>query len=369
MERFVKELEYCTYCPKMCRHVCPVSNALGNESLIPQAKMELFNMLRRRAVPWELDYVLPMYGCTGCGLCTKFCVHEVDVASALMAGRAEGELLGLRHPSLERLSEDFRSRNALLQEKLHSEFSSHLFAEEAQVGFMPGAEAIDHDIDSVRAAFTVFDSLNLNFIRLVEGPLVWSGAHFWTAGQVDAARFMAQDIIKTLKRFKTLITSCPTCAWLLREKLPAEGFHHETEVLHITEYLYVHTERLDIRRTRPAAFYQDPCHLGRHLGAYDPPRKLLSRCVDSMHEFFYSREEAECCGGGGLIPTTFPAAAEGQAQRRLAEAEHFDVPLVVTACATCRQTFEQANTGVEVMDLISLLAWSLHDPDRAALPG
>ncbi len=369
MDRFIKELEYCTYCPKMCRHVCPVSNALGNESLIPQAKMEILNMLRRRAVPWELDYVLPLYGCTGCGLCTEFCLHEVDVSAALMAGRAEGERLGLRHPALERLPEDFRRRNEELQDKLHSEFSSHLFASEAQVGFMPGAEAIDHDIDSIRAAFTVFDSLNLNFVRLVEGPLVWAGSHFWTAGQLEAARFVAQDIVRTLERFQTLITCCPTCTWLLREKLPAEGFHHDTEVLHITEYLYVHTERLDIRRTRPAAFYQDPCHLGRYLGVYDPPRKLLSRCVDQVHEFFYSRKESECCGGGHLLNKTYPEAAEGQARRRLAEVKHFGVDLVVTACTTCNETFQTAGTKLEVMDLVSLLAWCLVDPDRAALPG
>jgi len=369
MERFVKELEYCTYCPKMCRHVCPVSNALGNESFIPQAKMELLNMLRRRAIPWEQDYVLPMYGCTGCRLCQQFCVHKVDVAAALTAGRARGSKLGLRHPALERLPEKFRRRNEELQEKLHREFSSHLFAREAQVGFMPGAEAIDHDIESVRAAFTVFDSLNLNFIRLVEGPVVWAGAHLWAAGHLEAARFVAQDIIKTLSRFKTLITSCPNCAWLLREKLPAEGFHHDTEVLHITEYLYVHTERLDIKRTKPAAFYQDPCYLSRYLGVLDPPRQLMSRCVDRTHEFFYSREESECCGGGGLVPVTFPEAASGQARRRVSEAEHFGVPMVVTACASCRRNFQAANADVEVVDLISLLAWALHDPDRAALTG
>ena len=33
MEPHVRELEFCTYCPKMCRHSCPVSNALGHETL------------------------------------------------------------------------------------------------------------------------------------------------------------------------------------------------------------------------------------------------------------------------------------------------------------------------------------------------
>ena len=367
MERYIRDLEYCTYCPKMCRHCCPVSNALGNESLIPQAKMELLNMLRRKAVPQELEYIVPLFGCTGCRLCQQYCKHECDVPAAMLRGRAFGEQVGLMHPSLSRLPEQSRQRNKELKEKLHQEFTSHLFAEEAQVGLFPGADYIDTSLDVIRDAFTIFDGLRLNFIRLVEGPQICSGYPLWMGGHLDAARIVAREVIETIRHFNTVVVMSPAATWLLREKLPAEGFEHNTEVLHISEYLYVHTERLDIRRTRPAALYQDSCYLGRYLEIYDPPRRLLSRCVESSKEFFYSRQEAECCGGGGLVPHTYPQAAQGQATSRLKEAELFGVPLVVTSCATCAKTFSDTDSGVEVMDLISLLAWCLHDPDRRAL--
>ena len=367
MERFTKELEYCTYCPKLCRHACPVAESTGSETLTPQSKMELLNMLRRGAVPWEEDYALPLYGCTSCRRCQQYCLHDTDVATVLQEGRAQADRLRLTHPELKRLPEQFRRRNKRLQEKLHQEFSAHMFAEEAQVGYIPGCETVDHFIGDIRDAFTVFDSLNLNFIRLVDGPVLCSGYPLWAGGHLDAARFVARDVVRSLRRFHTVVVGCPTCAWLLREKLPAEGFEHGAEVLHLTEYLHVHAERLDIRRTRPTALYHDPCYLGRYLGVYDPPRRLLSRCVGSIKEFFYNREEAECCGGGGLVPQTFPEATSSQANRRLAEAELFQVPLVVTACSGCKLTFSQADSEVEVMDLVNLLAWSLHDPDRKAL--
>jgi Fe-S oxidoreductase len=368
MERYVKELEYCTYCPKMCRHACLVSNALGSETLIPQAKMELLNMLRRRAIPWERDYVVPLHGCASCRLCQQYCVHGNDVAAALQRGRVHGEGLGLVHPALSRLPEQFRDRSKLLMEKLHDEFSAHLFAAEAQVGYLPGADTVDFYIDDVRDALSVFDLLKLNFIRLVDGPHACPGYALWESGHHDAARFVAREVVESIRRYATVVVGDPAAAWLLREKLPAEGFDHNTEILHLSEYLYVHTERLEIRRTRPAALYQDPCYLGRYLGVYDPPRRLLARCVESVKEFFYNRQEAECCGGGGLIPHTFPEAALGQARRRLQEPALFDVPLVVTCCATCKRTFDEADTGVEVMDLVNLLAWCLHDPDRPRLP-
>jgi Fe-S oxidoreductase len=368
MEPFVKELEYCTYCPKMCRHSCPKSNALGNETLIPQAKMELLNMLRRTALPWEPDYVMPIFGCTTCGLCERYCRHDTDVATVLQHGRAVAERRRLIHPKLRRLQERFRTRNVRLSAKLHEAYSPRLFAEEAQVAYFPGCDAIDSSIGDVRDALSVFDSLDLNFVRLMDAPYVCAGYPLWAGGCLDAARFVAADIVRSLRRFATVVVGCAACTWLLREKLPAEGFEHNTEILHISEYLYVHAERLDVRQTHEAAFYHDPCYLGRRLGVYDPPRRLISRCVRSLGEFFYNREEGECCGGGGLVPHTFPEAAAGQARRRLEEASLFDVPLVVTACPSCRRTLSAADSPVEVMDLINLIAWSIQDPDRRRLP-
>jgi len=371
LQRYVKELEYCTYCPKMCRHSCPVSGATGRETLTPQSKMELLNMLRRTGIPWEQDYVLPIYGCTTCGVCKQYCVHGTDVATVLQVGRAEAEQRRLAHPALSRLQETFRARGERLLCKLHREYSPRLFAQEAQVGYFPGCDAIDTSIEDVRDALSVFDSLNLNFVRLMETPHACAGYPLWAAGCLDAARFVATDMVKCLRRFSTVVVGCPACTWLLREKLPAEGFQHNTEVLHISEFLYVHAERLDIRNTRPAAFYHDPCYLGRYLGVYEPPRRLVTRCVETLKEFFYTGEDAECCGGGGLVPHTYPEAATGQAERRLAEVEMFETDLVITACPTCKRTLSatsQVRSGrIEVLDLINLLARSIQDPDRPAL--
>jgi heterodisulfide reductase subunit D len=367
MEWHIKQLEYCTYCPKMCRHVCPVSNAIGVETFIPQAKMHLLNMLRRNAIPWEKDLVAPLFACTSCRLCQKYCLHDTNVASILEMGRQRLEQRRLEHPALSRLPERFRARNERLRDKLHHEFSPHLFAEEAQVGFFPGCDTIDDAVGDIFDAFTIFSHLGLNFVRLMDSPYVCAGYPLWNAGHHDAARQVAAELIQSLRGFSTLVVGCPACTYLLREKLPQEGFTHQTEILHITEFLYIHAERLDIKQTKPAAFYHDPCYLGRYLNIYEPPRRLISRCVGSLREFFYSREESACCGGGGLVPHTYPEATLRQSQHRLQEASLFEVPLVVSSCPTCKRTLRRANAGVEVMDLLNLLAWSLSDPARPAL--
>ena len=68
-----------------------------------------------------------------------------------------------------------------------------------------------------------------------------------------------------------------------------------------------------------AAFYQDPCYLGRWLGVYDAPRRLAGKAVDELREFSRARNESECSGGGGLLPATMPATARAIAEHRLAE--------------------------------------------------
>jgi len=48
-------LEYCTYCPKMCRHACPVSTATARETWIPQAKMSTLNLARKQHLPFTRE--------------------------------------------------------------------------------------------------------------------------------------------------------------------------------------------------------------------------------------------------------------------------------------------------------------------------
>ncbi|MCC6749764.1 MAG: (Fe-S)-binding protein [Deltaproteobacteria bacterium] len=355
---FVRELEYCTYCPKLCRHACPVATSLGSETLVPQAKMELLNLMRRNAIPWTTDHALPLYGCTGCGLCREYCEHDNDVATALFFGRAVARDRGLEHPAVERLPERFRTRNEALRARLHALVPPQRLAKEARVGFLPACDSVDSSPGDVASALDLFDRLDLGFVRVVDTPVICAGYPLWAAGHVEAGRFVAEELLRRLRGFNTVVLGCPACVHLLRVRLPGEGLEHNVEVLHLSEYLALHLPRVEVKRRQPSAYYHDPCYLGRHLGVYDQPRALVARCVESPREFLHARELAECCGGGGLVPLTYPEVAREQARRRLAEPELLAVPRVVTSCGTCKRTLEAAGTGVEIWDLARLLDWA-----------
>lgn len=364
IEDHVRDLEYCTFCPKLCRHVCPVSTAVGNEALIPQAKMQLLNMLRRNAIGWQLDHAAPLFACTGCQRCMEHCHHDVDVASALWHGRAAARERGVEHAALDRFPERFRERTEALRLALHQSPLAPRISSEARVGFLPAFDTLDAFISDIEDAFFVFDTLGMDYVRLTDGPPLCGGYQLLAAGYPDAALLAGEEMVRAIRRYATVVVGSPACVYLLRDELPRRGIEHNTEVLHLSEFLAPHAERLPIQRRRFAAYYHDPCYLGRYLQVYDAPRRLLSRCVDSPREFFHHREKADCCGGGGLVPQTYPKAAASQATRRLQEAELFSVDLVVSACPTCKRTLSAAESPVEVLDLINLLAWALKPAER-----
>src|SRR3990170_4269469 len=107
-------LEYCSYCPKMCRHACPVSTASGREALIPQAKMAGLAQLLKGNEPWTRETTEPLWGCPGGRHCTEYCEHGVLPGATLFAGRVEAVRRGVGHPALDRYPDRFRARDERL---------------------------------------------------------------------------------------------------------------------------------------------------------------------------------------------------------------------------------------------------------------
>src|SRR5262249_31196562 len=105
-----RQLDYCTFCPKMCRHACPVSTASGRETYIPQVKMDGLNQLRLGRSGWTADSTDPLWACTGCRHCTAYCDHGNEPGMVLFTGRAVSVARGVPHPALAGYSERFRAR-------------------------------------------------------------------------------------------------------------------------------------------------------------------------------------------------------------------------------------------------------------------
>ena len=350
-----RQLDYCTFCPKMCRHACPVSTATGKETWIPQAKMAQLGELTRRRAPWTAAAADPLWACTGCRHCTVYCDHGNEPGLVLFAGRAEVVAHGAGHPALAGYPERFRRRDERLAAQLKDQFGDRL-ADHGAVGFWPGCDAVGKGPADVAAALALADRLREPGVRLVATPHVCAGYPLLAAGYRDLFRWHAGKVAAVLRGFSTVVIHCSACLYTLRAQYPGEGHSIAAEIVSLAEFLAARRTELPRPRSRKTVYYHDPCYHARYSGVIEAPRALLAQ-VAEVRELSWNKADTECCGGGGLLPKTMPAAADAMARRRLAEVQAKGGGMVVTSCGTCAFMLKRnAPAAVEVADLPTAVA-------------
>ncbi len=343
-------LSYCTFCPKLCRHTCPVSNAEAKETLTPRDKMATMRLLQRAEVPRTVEQTEPLYGCTGCGACTDFCLHKVEPGQVLLRGRAEAERDGRAHPALHDLTARFAAKSTGAAAKLRAAVPAAKRPSEAQIAFFPGCDAPE----LAPTMLALCERIGAEYVSVADGEHGCAGYPLFAAGRFDAFRIHAERVARQLAGYARVVVNCPACAWAMRTQYREHGVPLAPAIEHTSEFLEGYIERLPIAKKRAAAFYQDPCYLGRWLGVYEAPRRLAARALDELREFSRTRNQAECTGGGGLVPTTMPETARAIADHRLGEVRESSTKTVVTSCPTCKK--QLSRDDVEAIDLVELLA-------------
>lgn len=87
--------DLCTYCPRLCRHACPVGTASARESLTPRNKMLVLGEWRNGAAKPNESTAELMWGCSDCGACEDACLHENPVGEGLYSGRDLAQKAGV----------------------------------------------------------------------------------------------------------------------------------------------------------------------------------------------------------------------------------------------------------------------------------
>jgi len=349
-----RQLDYCTFCPKMCRHACPVSNASGRETYIPQAKMDRANQLRQKRAAWTAESSDPLWACTGCRHCTMYCDHGNEPGLVLLSARAAAVQHGVPHPALAGYSERFRAREQRLSAQLHAAFGEHL-ATEGELGLWPGCDAIDKGAGDIAAALALLQRVGVD-AKIVDAPQACAGYPLLAAGHPDLFRWHAGRVATSLRGFRKVALNCSACLYAMRAQYPAEGVSVRAEVVSMADVLAPAAGNLACSLTRRSIYYHDPCYHARYNGVVESPRRALGQLVE-VREFAWNKADTECCGGGGMLPKTMPQVADQMARKRLAEVQAAGGGLVVTSCATCTFMLRRnAPDSVEVADLATAMA-------------
>lgn len=369
----------CLDCGK-CGAVCPITRWETRRFASPRTMIEKSICGRTNDV---MDEPL-FWSCLICKRCTEICpsdVHFVEfIREARSLARTNDRFGDCTHSEMIQTWGRLMTNPDLRQNRLNwltgdlktSENSDTVYFTGCLPYYDPLFKKLNVEgVNIARAAVKILNYLGIK-PQVLDDEICCGHDQLWE-GDVETFRKLAALNLERLKAAgaKRVVTTCPECTRTLKIDYPQLVGAHGMEILHISE-LIADANMLDPSQNlshpsiekNPVArvTYQDPCHLGRHLGVYDAPRKVMAALGFELREMERRRSTSVCCG-------TSCWRACGQVSKsiqvdRLREAKATGAALLVTSCLKCQIHFKCAQEdpilgeeiAIEIRDLTTLVA-------------
>lgn len=371
----------------MCRHACPTHIITRSDACSPIGRALIIELYRGGKSAFTETAVDRLYQCNLCGACKAWCKPRHELPRIIELAREKIVEEHRAPQGILNLDTDVISTYNVYNEphsKRFEQFTISLQKKQlkADVIYFVGCTTAYRHPEIAMTTVKVLDKLGIT-VQFLTGPEgeVCCGSPLIRAGFTETATMLAQRNVAAIENagIRTVLTTCPGCARTLKLDYPKLGvpLPKKVRVLHITEFLTKHHQHLiphltnlgisKVKDVSQRIIYHDPCHLGRELGVYNPPRQLLQSIPGTeIIEFPYNRNYTECCGGGGALPRTFPDLAEQITHRRLIAASESKATYLVSACPNCKLHFSKTQakksaTALVILDIMELLAQALKE--------
>ncbi len=371
----------CARCGK-CRSLCP-SFTTGDskwETTSARGRVLMSLGLNQEKIPMTPQLISDIYGCFICKYCSELCPSDVDVPKIIENTRAtifnEGLLPAPIQILLNNLDE---SRNIFnLDQDDRSLWATNVeeiieerIGKKAEVGFFIGCLAsFKGTLATIPEALVlIMDFLKIDFTVLGEEEWCCGNPYFIAGNSGSITREFAEHNINKMVELgvKTVVTACPGCYRVWSSIYPKIHGELPFQVQHSSQFLahLIETKRLKVTKPLPqTAAFQDPCELGRHCGEFEAPRVVLKSIPKiKLIELERTREDSECCGGGGLVKAVHPSLALNQGNNKIQLYNKAETDLLITACPSCYENYhnslESCQIKIDVKDINELIAEQL----------
>jgi len=371
-------VQYCLECGK-CSGSCPISRV--NDAYSPRRTVEKFLLGFGGKVLPTTD----LWTCLTCFTCTERCPSDVrypefvracrriaskEVMEELCAHRGIPMALSriMTNPSIKQKRLDWIPEGAETSQKGDLLYFT---------GCLPYFDVVfeDFNLDLLKIPQSVVRILNRVGIKpVILGNEKCCGHDLLWTGDLENFEKLAKMNVAEIKETGAtkVVTACPECYRTLKKDYTEMLGNLDFEVLHVSELLSELINRGELKydtNLPMKVVYQDACRLGRHMGVYEPPRKVIADIPGiELVEMERNRENAVCCGvNAWLSCNRYSKAVQID---RLKEAKATGADLLVTACPKCQihwkcVTSEKLPVNpeevtMEMRDLSVLVAEAMH---------
>ncbi|MFX1451229.1 MAG: (Fe-S)-binding protein [Promethearchaeota archaeon] len=364
----ITSLEMCSTCMKMCKDQCPTAWATKSERITPYSRSLMIILNEKGIREYDKSAIEAEYKCTTCWACEEACLPKVGLPNMIEIARSH---IVAKYPDLKPMHELARRVETLynpLNEPNDKRFNQlkELIPnkKEAEYIYFIGCMACYRHPEIAESIIRILNKLKIDFTVMV-GDEWCCGSPIIRNGFTNVALKLAKHNIEQFEKYKCkkIITGCSACYSTIKKDYPEMGLAINQEIQHFTEFfdeLRI-KNKIKLNKTSDKIIsYHDPCHLGRRMGIYDPPRNLLKEiCGEKFIEMQFNREKTRCCGAGGGVRFNYSDTANAIAKRRLEEAQLLKIDLLLSACPLCKNQFkaiQNENNKTEIKDIAELIA-------------
>lgn len=230
--------------------------------------------------------------------------------------------------------------------------------------YFAGCMATFREQNIAKTTIELLKKLNVEFTML--GAEEWCcGSVMLRSGNTTTAEELIKHNVNAIKDLgaETVVTSCAGCYRTIKQDYPKVVGELNFKVIHTPELIlnFIESGEINIKplKDETRVTYHDPCHLGRHMNVYDPPRKVLQSIKGlELVEMARSRENARCCGSGGGVASAYKGLSEDMADIRIQDAIDIKAGILTSACPFCTYALRAAASRANIEDKLKVIDFS-----------
>ncbi|MHA1264028.1 MAG: (Fe-S)-binding protein [Candidatus Helarchaeota archaeon] len=361
----------CKYVLDQYYDSCPAGKKFAFESYYGSGKVWIARALLEGNLQLSESTVKRIYACPTCGNCMIQCELEVSnhLLEIIEALRVEAVQQGIGPLESQKAFETAIAEEHNPYKGLHAERTQWIkdaknLKDTADILYFVGCTSSYRESEIATEMLDLLLKMNLDVT--VSKDEWCCGSPLIRTGQLKLVKELAEHNLEMIKssKAKTIVFSCAGCYRTFKEDYQALlGSDPPFELFHVTDFIakLIDENRIHFTEGTPIKVtYHDPCHIGRHCGIYNSPRKVLKSIPGiELVEMRRHAENAWCCGAGGGVKSGFRDWAIEIASERIKEAEETGAELLVSSCPFCKRNLMDAikatGSNLKFMDLTELV--------------